>query len=445
MTKVAVVGTGYVGLVSGVGLASVGHQVTCVDLDPDKVSSIERGVAPIHERGLNDLLRRTIGKSLRATTDLAAAVQAADITMICVGTPFDGRAIDLSQVRAATEHIGAALDGRTDRHTVVVKSTVVPGTTDSVVKPILEQSSGRTVGADLGLGMNPEFLREGVAVDDFLQPDRIVLGGIDDRSVDHMAELYAPFTDADIVRTDSRTAEMTKYANNALLATLISFSNEIANLAAAVGVDAADVMEGVKLDRRLSPTTTTGDRVRPGILSYLDAGCGFGGSCFGKDVRALIALGHGVEHPMRMLGATIAINEAQPSEMIDLLRARLDPRGSNVTVLGLAFKPDTDDVRDSPALPLAQQLVDGGAVVTVFDPKAMDEARRVLGDSVTYAASLGQAIATADAILLVTAWAEFAEVPAMIAGRHPSPPVIDGRRILDPADVPDYLGIGRPR
>ena len=343
--RVSIVGTGYVGLVSGAGLADVGHHVVCVDVDPDKVALIASGVPPIHEDGLQEQLAMVVGTTLTVTTDLRAAVLGTDITLIAVGTPFDGQHIDLTYVREASRQIGEALADKDGYHVVVVKSTVVPGTTVDVVLPVLEQASGKRAGADFGVGMNPEFLAEGVAVVDFTRPDRIVLGGIDDRSRAALAELFAPFAGATLVPTDPTTAEMIKYTANSLLATMISFSNEIGNLCASVGVDVVDAMAGVHLDKRLSPMQPDGSRVRPGFLSFLAAGCGFGGSCFPKDVKALIAFGRQHGHPMPLLDAVVATNQAQPARVLDLLRARVpELRGVAVAVLAVELMAEAEQL-----------------------------------------------------------------------------------------------------
>ena len=301
--RISIIGTGYVGLVSGACFAEIGHDCVCVDLDPSKVERINRGETPIHENGLEPMLKRLVGKRLRATTDLRQAVLDSDITFIAVGTPFDGQRIDLTYIREAARQIGEALREKSSYHVVVVKSTVVPGTTDDVVRPVLEQASGKKAGADFGVGMNPEFLTEGVAVDDFMKPDRIVIGGIDERAIDALDRLYSVFRDVDVVRTDPGTAEMIKYTANSLLATLISFSNEIANLCAAQKVDVADVMKGVHLDRRFSPILAGGERVTPGLIADPWPGAGFGGSCFPKDVRALIAHGTSGGANMQLLSS----------------------------------------------------------------------------------------------------------------------------------------------
>lgn len=441
--KVSIVGTGYVGLVSGVGLASIGHDVTCVEVDAGKVERINRGEPPIFEAGLEELLGRVVGTSLSATTDLRAAVLASDLTMIAVGTPFDGKEIDLTYIEQAARQIGDALAAKDGYHVVVVKSTVVPGTTDTCVTPILEAASGKRVGIDIGVGMNPEFLREGHALADFVNPDRIVLGGGDERALDVMAELYAAFADAEVVRTTPRTAEMIKYTANSLLATLISFSNEIANLSAAVGVDAMEVMHGVHLDKRFTPILADGTRVWPGMVTYLEGGCGFGGSCFPKDVKALIAFGDQHDSSMGLLRSVIDVNEAQPQRMLDLLARHVaDVDGRAVTVLGMAFKPGTDDIRESPSLTVTDRLLAAGAVVTVFDPIAHHETAKVFGDRVTYAESLASAVAGADAVLVMTRWSEFEVLPTLLASADPQPVVVDGRRLLPKSGFARYEAIG---
>ncbi|MGY2078771.1 UDP-glucose dehydrogenase family protein [Modestobacter sp. SYSU DS0657] len=441
--RVSVVGTGYVGLVSGVGLSELGHQVTCVDIDQAKVDLINKGVTPIFEEGLEELLGRNVGVRLRATTDLRSAVLDSDLTLVAVGTPFDGEEIDLRFVREAARQIGEALAEKDGYHVVVVKSTVVPGTTAGVVLPVLEEASGKRAGTDFGVGMNPEFLAEGAAVADFMAPDRIVLGGIDERSQQALAELYAAFTDAAIVRTDPTTAEMIKYTANSLLATMISFSNEIGNLCAAVGVDVVEAMAGVHLDKRLSPVAADGSRVSPGFLTYLAAGCGFGGSCFPKDVKALVAFGKQHGSDMSILDAVIDTNSAQPARMLELLRRQVpELAGARITVLGMAFKPGTDDIRESPSLPVTRALLEAGATVTAYDPVARSAAEAVLGEDVRFEDSLEAATAEADAVLVMTRWKHFERLPALLADRGQDCAVIDGRRLLPKDSVPRYEGVG---
>lgn len=440
--RISIIGTGYVGLVSGVCLADRGHRVTCVDIDPAKVALITNGKAPIHELGLPELLERHAGKNLTSTTDLKAAVLASDLTLIAVGTPYKGDKIDLSQIRSAATAIGEALREKAGYHTVIVKSTVVPGTTRNVVLPLVEQASGKKAGADFGVGMNPEFLREGNAVVDFMNPDRIVLGGIDERTRDQLAEVYASFKGVDFVRTTTETAEMIKYAANSLLATLISFSNEIGNLCKSVGTDVTEVLQGVHLDRRFSPLLADGTRVRPGMVEYLEAGCGYGGSCFPKDVRALVAHGRSMGEDMRLLQSVTEINDRQPAKIVDLVRAELGARnkplrGARVAVLGVAFKPGTDDVRESPSIPVIETLLAEGAAVSTFDPIA-----RVDGLAARACATRAEAIRDADVVIVMTRWPEFSGLADELVTGKDAPLVVDARRFLRAADFDWYTGVG---
>jgi UDPglucose 6-dehydrogenase/GDP-mannose 6-dehydrogenase len=348
-------------------------------------------------------------------------------------------------VRQVAAEIGQALKDKEGFHVVIVKSTVVPGTTDSVVVPLLEKYSGKKAGVDFGVGMNPEFLREGVAIDDFMNPDRIVLGGIDVRTHNIMVDLYSPFFGVDMLKTNNKTAEMIKYTSNSLLATLISFSNEIGNLSAVLGgVDTLDVMKGVLLDKRVSPILENGDRVVPAITSYLEAGCGFGGSCFPKDVKALISHGEKLKQPMRLLKSVIEVNHYQPYEVLERLNRHYpNISGLKVAVLGLAFKPGTDDIRESPAITIVNKLLEGKAIVSAYDPVAEDNAKKVfINSDITYCNSLIGMLKDVDAILLLTRWPEFSDLPNIIKELGISPLLIDGRRMLLRDSFDRYEGIG---
>jgi len=443
--KISIIGVGYVGLVSGVCFAEKGHDVVCVDLDQAKVDRINGGESPIHETGIEDLLRRNLKHRFRATTDLREAVLDSELSIIAVGTPFDGDEIDLRFIRDVATQIGEVLKDKPTYHVVIVKSTVVPGTTDEVVIPLVEEASGKAVGADFGAGMNPEFLREGEAVHDFLFPDRIVLGAHDDRTLGMLERLYQPFVGVNMLRTSPRTAETIKYAANSLLATMISFSNEIGNLCSAIGnVDVVDVMRGVHLDKRFSPFLANGERLRPGFTTYLEAGCGFGGSCFPKDVHALISYAKKAGTPMHVLKAVMDVNAAQPSKVLDLIAKHfpvLD--GVRISVLGLAFKPGTDDVRESPAIPIVKQLIARNALVKAFDPIAQHEAAKILGEgSLTFAATLADAIEDAEVVVILTRWPEFHELPRLFSTLASQPLLVDGRRMLEKDSVSRYEGIG---
>jgi len=443
--KVSVVGTGYVGLVSGTCLAEKGHNVVCVDIDQAKVEQINQGMPPIYEAGLEDMLKANVGRRLQATTDLRTAVMESEISLIAVGTPFRGDEIDLTFIKTVARQIGEVLKDKQGYHVVVVKSTVVPGTTDDVVLSILEEASGKKAGADFGVGMNPEFLKEGEAIPDFMDPDRIVLGGIDDRSLGALRELYQVFEGVDQLETNCKTAEMIKYTANSLLATMISFANEIGNLCAAIGdVDVTEVTRGVHLDKRLTPILPSGDRIFPSFTTYIEAGCGFGGSCFPKDVKALNAYGEKKGLPMQLLNAVIDVNAVQYKQVM----ARLYKHYPNldavrVAVLGLAFKPGTDDMRESPAIPIVQELLAGSAKVKAFDPVAMHEAQKIFENQpIQYCDTLAETIQEVDVILLLTRWNDFKALPDLLQGAAHPPLVVDGRRLLDKTAIARYEGIG---
>ncbi len=443
--KVSVVGTGYVGLVSGTCLAEKGHDIVCVDIDQAKVDKINQGIPPIYEAGLEDMLKANVGTRLRATTDLRRAVMESDISLIAVGTPFRGDEIDLIFIKTVARQIGEVLKDKTGYHVVVVKSTVVPGTTDEVVLSILEEASGKTAGVDFGVGMNPEFLKEGEAIPDFMYPDRIVLGGIDERTLSVLRELYAVFEGVDQLETNCKTAEMIKYTANSLLATMISFANEIGNLCAAVGgVDVVEVTRGVHLDKRLTPILPSGERIFPTFTTYIEAGCGFGGSCFPKDVKALNAYGAKKGLPMQLLNAVIDLNAVQYQQVMARVYKHFPSLDAvRVAVLGLAFKPGTDDMRESPAIPIVQELLAGSAKVKAFDPVAMHEAQKLFENQpIQYCDTLAETVQDVDVVLLLTRWDDFKALPELLKGMDPQPLVVDGRRMLNKHDIANYEGIG---
>ncbi|MBM4336531.1 MAG: UDP-glucose/GDP-mannose dehydrogenase family protein, partial [Deltaproteobacteria bacterium] len=366
------------------------------------------------------------------------------LSLIAVGTPFDGSQIDLRLVERAALELGAALREKTRRHTVVVKSTVVPGTTDGAIRAALESASGKRAGRDFGLGMNPEFLTEGEAVSDFMEPDRIVIGAFDEHARAALAELYSGFPNAELVHTNDPTAEMIKYASNALLATLISFSNELANLGAAIGeIDTVDVSRGLRTSRYLACTLADGSRSVAPIFSFLLAGCGFGGSCLPKDVAALHADGRRRGLPMALLDAVLRVNAAQPFEVIRRLERHFPSlSGKRISVLGLSFRPDTDDLRESPAIPIVRELTSRGARLRGYDPAAAANARTLFGDELEICASLEQALIDCDAAVLVTRWSEFEAVPELISRLNPGLLLVDGRRMLPKDRIARYEGIG---
>jgi len=435
--RISVIGTGYVGLVIGTCLADVGHIVQCVDIRAEVVKQINAGCPPIYEAGLDALLRKVISTgNLSATTDARGAILATEVTLLCVGTPNACEGMDLSQIIAAAQEIGAALADKQSYHVVAVKSTVLPGTTEGVVKTTIESHAGRNLGDGWGLCMNPEFLREGRAVEDFRVSDRIVIGASDPKAAEVLLRVYADFQCPKLLTTP-RTAEMIKYVSNSLLATMISFSNEIGNLCAALpGVDARQVWQGVHLDRRLTPVGTQAARPA-GITEFLWHGLGFGGSCFPKDIAALQGFGRQLGEPMRMLEAVRQINADQPLRLVALLEREMDILRRRVAVLGLAFKPGTDDVRESAALPVVEALRKKSAQVVVHDPIAMPQVqKRAEFADVTFARNWEEALRDAEACCLLTAWPEYREIqPLDFRKLMRRPLVIDGRGIYEPSSL----------
>lgn len=439
---VAVIGTGYVGLVTGACLAAVGHRVTCVDSDRERAATVARGDCPIHEKDLPRLVREGVAAGrLAATTDLAAAVHGAEVVMIAVGTPsVDGR-LDLSGVETAAEQLGSVLKGAAAFPVVTVKSTVLPGTTDGLVRRTLEKATGLRAGEGFGLAMNPEFLSQGSAVADFMEPDRIVVGAFDPRTAEVMADLYRPFP-APLLAMGLREAEMSKYAANALQATLISFANEIASVCEATeGIDHRKVMEAVHMARMLDGPGGG----RAGATAFLMGGVGFGGSCFPKDLEALAdhARRVGAEHAIT--DAVQAVNFARADRVLDLLTEVVgDLWQKRIAVLGLAFKPHTDDLRDSPGLRLAKRLLARGAEVRAHDPLplARQRARAFLPVGITIAETADATLAEADAAILVTAWPDYRGWDwAGLASRMNTPVVMDGRGLLAGLDLPRWLNV----
>ena len=440
--KITVIGTGYVGLVSGACLAEVGNDVLCLDLDAEKIRIIEAGGMPIHEPGLLDMVSRNRAAGrLRFTTDVAQAVAHGLLQFIAVGTPpdEDGSA-DLQYVVAAARSIGRHMDGY---KVVVDKSTVPVGTADKVRAAVAEELAARGLKAEFSVVSNPEFLKEGAAVEDFMRPDRIIVGAGEGRAIELMRQLYAPFqrSHSRLIVMDLRSAELTKYAANAMLATRISFMNELANLAEKLGADIEQVRQGIGADPRIG-------------YQFLYPGCGYGGSCFPKDVQALNRTAQEAGSALRVLAAVESANEFQQGVLGRKIAARFgeDLSGRRFALWGLAFKPDTDDMREAPSRRVVADLLARGATVCAYDPVAIDEARRVFGAEprIAYAESPMAALDGADALLIVTEWKAFRSPDFEdIKRRLKAPLVFDGRNLYDPATLRaagiEYHAIGRPR
>ncbi len=418
--NISIIGTGYVGLVTGTCFAKLGNRVICVDIDKKKVQLINDGISPIYEEGLDDVLAEN-KNNIEATTDYENAVNNSDVTFICVGTPSESDGgIDLSFVKDATIVIAKQLKKKDGWHLVVMKSTVLPGTTKDVVLPLLEKHSGKKAGQDFGLAMNPEFLREGVAVNDFLKPDRIVIGFYDEGSRDMLRELYKDFS-CPIVETTLSAAEMIKYASNAFLATKISFINEIGNMCKKLDIDAYEVADGVGLDKRIG-------------RAFLDSGIGWGGSCFPKDLDALIVWAKKNGEIPRIIESVVEVNELQPLKLVEILKKHIPSlKGKTIGVLGLAFKPDTDDIRESKAIPIVGELLKQGAQVKAYDPKATENFKK-LYPQIEYCSSADEALQS-DAILITTKWDEFKTLD------YNGKVVIDGRKLDEAKTAKIYEGV----
>lgn len=438
--KIAAIGTGYVGLVTGACLAEMGNHVVCLDVDAEKIRVLEAGGMPIHEPGLAAIVARNVAAGrLQFTTDAAMAVAHGNVLFIAVGTPpdEDGSA-DLTHVLAAARSVGRLM---TDYKVVVDKSTVPVGTADRVRAAIAQELAARSVVLEFAVVSNPEFLKEGAAIEDFMKPDRIIIGTDDERAAAVMRALYAPFTRNHdrLLEMDLRSAEFTKYAANAMLATRISFMNELALLAERVGADIELVRTGIGSDPRIG-------------YDFLYPGAGYGGSCFPKDVKAMIRMARAEGLPLKVLDAVEQANERQKRLLVDKVVIRFGDRlaGRRFAVWGLAFKPNTDDMREAPSRVIIQDLLRLGASVIAYDPVAMEEAKRVVGDrpGLEFAASAEAALPDADALLVVTEWKEFKSPDFDGMRRSLKQPVIfDGRNIYDPRLMRDlgleYHGVGR--
>jgi len=416
MRDISIIGSGYVGLTSAVILAENGCKVTCIDTDKNRVRQINQGKPPFYEVGLESRLARIVnGKGiLKASSDFER-ISNSNITFICVGTPCnsDG-SIDLSYIKRSATEIGLVLAKANNYHTIVIRSTIIPGTTEEVIIPTLEKYSSKKAGRDFNVAFNPEFLQEDRALHCFTSPDKIIIGEYDHRAGDKLLELFNGFT-APVIRTSIRTAEMIKYASNAFLATKISFINEIGNICKKMDIDVYEVANAIGHDSRIG-------------RKFLNAGIGFGGSCLPKDMEALISKASELGYKTELLQSVVNINIEQPPRLIEIARERLGQLENKViAILGLAFKPKTDDIRHAPALQIIGQLLSEGAIVKVYDPKAMPRIKQLFPNNIILCSNATHAINDSDCIILATEWDEFRD-ESLYAGKI----VIDGRRVLDP-------------
>ncbi|MCK9452022.1 MAG: UDP-glucose/GDP-mannose dehydrogenase family protein [Bacteroidales bacterium] len=435
--KISIVGTGYVGLVTGTCFSEVGIDVHCVDIDKNKVDKLNNGIIPIYEPGLEEMVERNVAKKrLFFTTDLASTLKGCDVIFSAVGTPpdEDGSA-DLKYVLDVAREVGQNME---DYMLIVTKSTVPVGTAEKVRKAIQEELDKRGVNIPFDVASNPEFLKEGAAVDDFLKPDRIVVGVDSDRAKEIMEKLYKPFTmnGHPVIFMDITSAEMTKYAANAMLATKISFMNDVANLCEIVGADVNMVRRGIGSDRRIGKY-------------FIYPGTGYGGSCFPKDVKALIKTAKTYNYNLRVLQAVEDVNDDQKSIMFNKLNTyyNYDLKGKTIAIWGLSFKPNTDDMREAPSLVIIAKLLEAGAKVKAYDPVAMEEAERIFNDKIEFSKDQYDALIDADALIIVTEWSEF-KFPnfRVIKKLLKQAAIFDGRNIYDAKEMKtigfDYFGIG---
>ena len=434
--NIVVIGTGYVGLVSGACFSEFGFTVTCVDKDAAKITALEKGIIPIYEPGLDDLVKRNYGAGrLTFTTDLGPAVQAADAVFIAVGTPTrrgDGHA-DLSFVFAAAEEVAGHLTG----YTVVVTKSTVPVGTGKQVEQVIRTANPS---ADFDIASNPEFLREGSAINDFMRPDRVVVGVRNDRAKDVMRQLYRPLylIEKPVLFTELETAELIKYAANAFLAVKISYINQMADLCEKVGANVHDVAKGMGLDNRIG-------------AKFLHPGPGYGGSCFPKDTLALVKTAESYDSPVSIVSEVVAYNQARKYAMAGRVKAAFsyDVKGRKIAVLGLAFKPETDDMRESPSIEIITALSEADADISAYDPAAMEEAKHLLPDTVSFADSAQACLDGADGAVVVTEWNEFrALTPQLFTQLMAGTILVDLRNIYEPDQMKEvgltYLSIGRP-
>lgn len=448
MEAISVIGLGYVGLTTAACFAEKGVKVYGVELAPDKLRTISEFEPGIHEEGLKELLEKNLNRNLDVSDNLERALSKTNITFVCVGTPTKQGSIDLSQVCASIRSISACLKDKKEFHVIVIKSTVVPNSTDAILRKIIEVEFGLSVSEDVGLCVNPEFLREGSAVNDFMYPDRVVIGTSDKTSRDRLTEIYKVFDGIRFNFVSNSTAELIKYTSNSFFATLISFSNEISNICENLsGTSIEDVFEGLFADKRIASYSDTKRGTLPGLTSYLRPGPGFGGSCFPKDVRALAACAKGVGINARLLESVMAVNDQQPGNMIKNVEKAIGCLESKpVGVLGLSFKANSDDIRESKSIDLIRLLLDRKCKVHVHDPKAMDAVRRELCDCpISYEPDKLGVIAKSEVVFVCVDWNEYRSIDIDVCKANENILIYDAKLFLKRNKFKNFLSVGDNR
>ena len=440
--KISIIGMGYVGLITGLGFCNYGHKVICLEKNKKKINDLNNNKNIIYEPGLQKILKKHLNKNFFASQNFMEVILNTDITFVAVGTPFENGKFSTRYLESAAKEIGLSIKNKKKYHVIVIKSTVLPGTTDTIIKKQIEKYSGKKAGKNFGLSMNPEFLREGEAINDFVKSDRIVIGHDNLKTQAIVKKIYKKFKNVPIITTNNKTAELIKYTSNSLLANLISFSNEISNIADKIGgINFDEVLSGVKLDRRIT-TKINNKLTTPGIASYLEPGCGFGGSCFPKDVKALSYLASKVKSDNFILKSIIKINEEQINKLYKIILKNTNKKKNNILILGLAFKPDTDDIRESPSIKLIKKLINNKKYnIEVYDPVALENTKKIFKNKLEYSTNLNNSVKNKDIIIVMTKWKKFKHLNDLLL-KNSKTLVIDPRRFLSKNKFKNYRAFG---
>ncbi len=440
--KISIIGLGYVGLVTGICFCEYGHKVICVEKNKKKISDLNKKKEIIFEPGLKILLQKHLNKNFLVSNNLKQVILNTDISFITVGTPFKNGKFNTSYLKSVSKDIGLSLKYKKKYHVIVVKSTVLPGTTDTLIKNYIEKYSGKKLGKNFGLSMNPEFLREGEAINDFIKSDRIVIGSDNKKTQLLVKKVYKKFKNTPILMTNNKTAELIKYTSNSLLANLISFSNEISNIGDKIGdINFNQVLKGVSLDRRIT-TKINNKLVIPGLISYLEPGCGFGGSCFPKDVKSLSFLAAKLKSDNSILKSILKTNQKQIDKLVKIILQNVSSKQKKVLILGLAFKPNTDDIRESPSIKLIEKLLKSKKVdIEVYDPVANENTKIIFKNKLSYSNNLKRSVKNKNIIIVMTKWNIFKNLNKILPKNCKSL-IIDPRRLLKPNKYKKYLAFG---